>query len=675
MFHMNFIRSYFFFCRTKLHYQSNMAVGRNDILKLSTDLLNCVRENDIIGARCIVSYISEKKDRKLIASKKDNCNAPLFEAAVRGNAEMVSFLVEECSADLEERAEYIGFHFIDELMTPLLCAAISKKLEVARCLIDLGADINAVSSCGSTPVLFACDQPNTEVAEYLIKHGADINKPNKSGETCLMKAVKFKALCQLLIDNGADVTAQDENGDLALHYAIKREQPDTVKLLIDHGADPYVKNKSGDDAFQAASLRGRELILNKLLTKIKPPIQRWIESYQLFGGYYIDFGDDTDKALQFWREAVDIQRKNLCVEIIPSKPNSVYLFVQEVNTVEELEALARNRESVNMYALMIRERILGPYHNETIRGLLNRGRSYKRNGEIRRCMDIWKHALQLQSTHVGQLTDQYCRNFILLCNLFRDLYKEVRQSDGGVDQHILINDTLEVLEMVTMKLEFTAGNKPIGKKFKTDFVLSDFMDEILIIMRLIVEQDTHAYKECSFKNIVHRLVRCQPKNWVGRTFLHCSILPITYLNYNIYGGFIPQFEHAVVELLLECGANVNAVDDDHNTALHLCSKAIRNSGTQKHHDLMKGIAELLLKNGAHVDMVNLSGNSAAEILTSSLIGWNVLDFVSLKCLAARVVMECNIPYAGHIPASLESFVQIHGTPNEDDSDDIRMIEG
>ena len=81
------------------------------------------------------------------------------------------------------------------------------------------------------------------------------------------------------------------------------------------------------------------------------------------------------------------------------------------------------------------------------------------------------------------------------------------------------------------------------------------------------------------------------------------------------------------------------------------------------------MVELLLKNGAHVDMVNFSGDSAAEILTSSPIGWNMLSFVSLKCLAARVVMKDKILYAGHIPASLESFVQMHGTPTADSDGD------
>ena len=290
--------------------------------------------------------------------------------------------------------------------------------------------------------------------------------------------------------------------------------------------------------------------------------------------------------MNFWKEAVDVQQKNSGVEIIHLKPNPVYLFVQEVNTVEELEALSRSRESIQMYSLMIRERILGPNHNDTIRALLECGISYEQKGEIRRCMDISKHALQLQSSHLGQLTDQYHYNFLLLCSVFTYLYEKVRQSDGGVDQLILINDTLEVLEMVTTKLEFTAGNKPTRTNIKKEFVLSDLMDGILIIMKFIIEQDTNVYKECRFKNIVHRLVRCQPKIRFGSTLLHRSVLPIT--NLSDFRGPIPLFANcAVMELLLECGANVNAVDDDHNTALHLCSKAIRNSETQQHHDLMK----------------------------------------------------------------------------------------
>ena len=352
-----------------------------------------------------------------------------------------------------------------------------------------------------------------------------------------MKAVELKEICQLLIDKGADVESQDENGDLALHHAIEKDQPDTVQLLLDHGSDPYVKNKAGDDAFQIASLKGRELILKELLFKVRPPVQRWIESYQLLGGYYIVYGDeadDTDKAINFWKDAVDIQQKNACVAIITSKPNPVYLFAQEVNTVEELDALARNRESVHMYALMIRERILGSNHKETIAGLFKRGRSYKYNGEIRRCIDIWKYTLQ--NSGVGQLTPQYLKNFDGLCRLFYNLYEEGRQSNRSVDQLILIKDSLEVLEMATVMLELT-GNKHAERTFEevTD-LKAHFIVSMLFLIKVITELDMTLHQVRILRNIVHRLVRCQPRTNHGRTLLHLWISPRTY--FPTSGGYI-----------------------------------------------------------------------------------------------------------------------------------------
>ena len=660
MFYISVYQFMFWFFRRKLH-AINMDACRNDILTVSIELMNCVKKNDIAGAKRLLSDITEKEDRKSIVAKRDDCNAPLFEAALRGNVGMMSFLVKECHADLEERGE----RFKNELVTPLWCAASRMEHEVVRCLIHLGADINAGSPNGSTPVLVACGLSNPAVAEYLIRHGADVKKPNNIGETCLMKAVKLKELCKLLIDNGADVKAQDEFGDLALHYAISRNQPDTVQLLLTHCSDPYVRNKAGDDAFRAASIIGKKLILEELLFKLKPPVQRWIESYQLLGGFCVDSADDLAGAMTSWKNAVDLQQKNTGIKIISSKPNPVYLSAQEVNTVEGLEVLSWNRESIQMYALMIRERILGPNHNHTIVALLDRGESYKCNGETRRCIAIWKYALRLQTAGMGVLTYRYLENFDDLCRLFCEVYEEGRQSNRSVDQLILITDLLEVLEMATVMLELSVANKHAEKNSKEE---ADFMKMILLIIKIITELDTNLDQERSFRKIVYRMVRCQPKTKQGQSLLHLSTLPSTFVRDNSYRSYLLIPSLAVVGLLLECGANVNAVDNENNTALHFCSKVIRTLEMKQLHDSMKSMAELLLKNRAHVDIINIVGDIAMDSLTSRLMEINILDFVNLRCLAARAVMKYNISYVGHIPASLDVFMQMHGTPSTAHSD-------
>ena len=216
--------------------------------------------------------------------------------------------------------------------------------------------------------------------------------------------------------------------------------------------------------------------------------------------------------------------------------------------------------------------------------------------------------------------------------------------------------------MATVMFELISGNKHAERMSKevTD-LKAHFMVSMLLLIKVITELDMTVHQVRNLKNIVHRVVRCQPRTNHGRTLLHLWISP--GMHFHSSRGSIVLFPSiAVVELLLECGANVNDVDNENNLALHKCSEVFRNSKTADYHDVMKRIAELFLRNGAHADMVNMAGNRAVDNLTSSLMGMSILNFVSLRCLSARAVMKYKIPYVGSIPASLESFVQTHGTP-------------
>ena len=235
---------------------------------ISASLLEYVERNDVDGARRLLVGI-EEQDRRSIVAKRGNASPPLFVAATRGHVGMVKFLAQECHADLNELGSYFfaNQEYESSQITALSHAASSGDLEMVCLLINLGADINAVSNTGRTPVLEAC-YANAKVAEYLVQNGADVKKPDKNGETCLMTAARLnKELCQILIDNGAEVNAQNAKGNSALHSAITGwnsfEKADIVQILIDNGSDPYMTNEDGEDAFQIASLGGKDLILEK----------------------------------------------------------------------------------------------------------------------------------------------------------------------------------------------------------------------------------------------------------------------------------------------------------------------------------------------------------------------------------------------------------------------------
>lgn len=158
--------------------------------------------------------------KDVVKTVRDGC-APLFFACKRGNVDIAEFLIIYCDADPEQRGmfenpEDQSVHCV----TPLWCAAVSGKLTVVKCLVRLGANINALSDTGSTPVRSACFMTNMEVVQYLVAHGADIKKPNFNGGTCLINAVQSAELCAYLISQGADVNAKDIQNKTALHYSI-----------------------------------------------------------------------------------------------------------------------------------------------------------------------------------------------------------------------------------------------------------------------------------------------------------------------------------------------------------------------------------------------------------------------------------------------------------------------
>jgi ankyrin repeat protein len=59
--------------------------------------------------------------------------------------------------------------------TPLMVCLDADREELARTLIELGADVNATDLYGRTPLMIAARQGLTESVKLLVKVGADVN--------------------------------------------------------------------------------------------------------------------------------------------------------------------------------------------------------------------------------------------------------------------------------------------------------------------------------------------------------------------------------------------------------------------------------------------------------------------------------------------------------------------
>ena len=97
----------------------------------------------------------------------------------------------------------------------------------------------------SSPLITASIFGEVEIAKLLIENGADVNYQNEEGSTALVAAslTGQNGITNLLIQNGAKVNIQNNEGSTALIVASLLCYEDVVKSLLDNGADKEIKNK------------------------------------------------------------------------------------------------------------------------------------------------------------------------------------------------------------------------------------------------------------------------------------------------------------------------------------------------------------------------------------------------------------------------------------------------
>lgn len=155
-----------------------------------------------------------------------------------------------------EVTEFLGSNTVQ--YTPLTFAISSKKSLLVSTLLELGANVNELSSMG-TPLHCAITSRNTDAIVKLLKRGADINTPDQWGQTVVFGALYDKnheALGHLLAHEGIDCNWQDNAGQTPLHYAVLRDNPHKgmIKKLLENGVDPTLKDRLGASPIEYARM-------------------------------------------------------------------------------------------------------------------------------------------------------------------------------------------------------------------------------------------------------------------------------------------------------------------------------------------------------------------------------------------------------------------------------------
>ena len=174
-------------------------------------------------------------------------------------------------------------------MTALLFAARDGQINAARALLEGGADINQVSASEKTsPLVMAVMNGHFDLAKFMIDWGADPNLLNDQGLTALyatidvqwaprgwfpspeigQEKISYLDLMKALLEDGADPNARitkklwfrsfgdhswvDTAGATAFWRAASSTDVTAMKLLLAHGANPDLPTMGGTTPLEAA---------------------------------------------------------------------------------------------------------------------------------------------------------------------------------------------------------------------------------------------------------------------------------------------------------------------------------------------------------------------------------------------------------------------------------------
>ena len=184
----------------------------------------------------------------------------IHEAIIKGDLNAVQAILETDESLLENRNP--------DNLTPLLLASIHGQTEIARFLIEKGADIHAGDNENSTSLHNAAARGHLDIISLLIDNAARVNQCDGNGMTALHFAASYghPECAELLIEKGANVNAREINGRTPLFFNARQGNKEIFQLLLDNGALVDVFNNFNRSPLVYALYGGRKELAHQLIS-------------------------------------------------------------------------------------------------------------------------------------------------------------------------------------------------------------------------------------------------------------------------------------------------------------------------------------------------------------------------------------------------------------------------
>lgn len=260
---------------------------------------------------------------------------PLFWATRCNNVEVAKVLVDG-GANVNQEAEVLSRElYSSRTATPLFWAAKYNSAEVAKILIDGGAVVDDYDRNCRTPLFWALESGNAEVANVIFDAGADVECADVFGQTYLSWAIEENnaAAVRMLIDRGANVNKVDGSGRTPLLLSASGNQREMVLLLLNHGASPSYQNRRGETPLFLSAEHNDTVVIEALILK----------------GARVDHEDEAGETPLFWavrsnsHDAVQVLLENGAT--LDHKSRNNHTILRLPTKVDEKEVFAITDEN------------------------------------------------------------------------------------------------------------------------------------------------------------------------------------------------------------------------------------------------------------------------------------------------------------------------------------------
>jgi ankyrin repeat protein len=122
--------------------------------------------------------------------------------------------------------------------TSLVDAAEQQDSAQALALVAQGADVNATSLDGTTPLMWAAHGGDRALVAALLKAHAKVDVSNAYGANAMLQAAQFgdTRIIEALLAAGANVEAPNADGETALMLVARNGNVEAASVLLKHGA-------------------------------------------------------------------------------------------------------------------------------------------------------------------------------------------------------------------------------------------------------------------------------------------------------------------------------------------------------------------------------------------------------------------------------------------------------